>query len=274
MRIPTILMIAGLGAAMAAAQTPTTQASASAASKATATANSNGSALAVGTRMDAELKSKLDTKNAKVGDSVTAVTTSAVKEHGTTVLPKGTTLHGHVTEVTKAESSKSPSRIGVLFDQATTKQGQVIPLRAGIVSVVTATAAGAADAGTGMDDMPMPQAMPAGGGMSGGGVADGVAGGVGRTVDSAGAVVGGTADGMGRATLGDQPVPAAVTQNSGELAAMARASNGVPISISTPDASVAGSTSQQSAVGSVLSSPRGDLEISSGTRVALQVMRR
>src|SRR5690348_9167839 len=109
--------------------------------------------LASGTKVNAKLKSKLDTRHAQVGDKVTAVTTSDVKEHGVKVLPKGSTLTGHVTEVTRAESSKSPSRIGVLFDQAVTQRGQVVPLRAGIASVLTSSS-------TAMAGPDMPATMP------------------------------------------------------------------------------------------------------------------
>ncbi|MGH9393814.1 MAG: hypothetical protein ACRD1E_06555, partial [Terriglobales bacterium] len=43
--------------------------------------------VAAGTKVDAQLKTKLDTQHAKVGDKVSAVTTAAIKENGQTVLP-------------------------------------------------------------------------------------------------------------------------------------------------------------------------------------------
>src|SRR5487761_1728439 len=55
-------------------------------------ANTSGATLNSQTRIQAKLKSKLDTRHARVGQQVQAVTTAQVKSHGRVVLPKGTRL--------------------------------------------------------------------------------------------------------------------------------------------------------------------------------------
>lgn len=224
--------------------------------------------LQAGTRIHAELKSKLDTQHAKVGDQVTAVTTSDVKEGGVKILPKGAKLTGHVTEVVAAESKKSPSHISVLFDQAVTKKGERIALRAGIVSVFTPRPNPAMNPG--MSDMPgmampSPQPMPQEGG------AGPALGNVARAADAVDEPINAASSAGNHAmTLGDQPVPAIVTESNGEIASMARASNGSPIQVVMPSASA--QANGQARMGSEISTPRGNLKLDSGTEIELQVM--
>jgi len=220
--------------------------------------------LANGTRINAQLKSAIDSQHARVGDKVTAVTTAAVKSHGKTELPKGTTLTGRITEVTAAQGGGSASRIGVLFDQAVTQQGRAVPLRAGIVSVLGARGAAAANGmpamAGGMDAMAgamaMPAPMPAGGGMRAGA-------GLGGVVGGAAAGVGAGLGAVASAPLGMPAMPVANGR------AIARDSNGAALRILPPLPASAG---QRSALGSELSTPRGNLKLNSGTRVQLQVM--
>ncbi|HXE31867.1 MAG TPA: hypothetical protein VN515_08720 [Terriglobales bacterium] len=249
MRLATVIGLLSLGAGLAVAQ-----GAAPAAAPAT---------LSAGTRVQAELKTKLDSKHAHVGDTVKAVTTADVKQNGVKILPKGSTLTGHVTEVTAAESGKSPSHIGVLFDQAVTKQGQPVALHAGIRQVLIASAPPMDMGGPAMEPMPMPPAQPDSGGnprmggMDVGGVAGGAVAGVTSPV-MRGSAAGGIDGAAGAGPLGA----------GGAVASAARASNGAPLSIRLPEVS-AGEAAQ---AGSVISTPHGDVEINSGTRVELQVM--
>ncbi|HXR98372.1 MAG TPA: hypothetical protein VN709_11080 [Terriglobales bacterium] len=269
-----------LSAGLTLAQTQTT-----ASGRAAADAAAQGTqSLQAGTKMNAELKSKLDTKNAHVGDSVTAVTTSAVKEHGTTVLPKGSVLHGHVTEVQSAADSHSAARLGVLFDQATTKKGETIPMHAGIASIFSSSAA-AGNISDGMSDggMMQPMAMPVGGGARAGG--GGLLGGGGAALTGAvGGIVSGAGAGVNTAANTMGHIGAAGAQ--GQTASMARASNGVPVQILLPPASAAGAASGsgaasvagiggasgQASSGSVLASSQGNMQLNSGTRMSIEVV--
>ena len=194
-----------------------------------------------GTQVNAELKTKLDTQHAKVGDPVIAVTTEAVKAHRVILLPKGATLSGRITEVVAAESGKSPSHLAVLFDRAVSKQGVAIPLRAAIAKVIMPNDSAMDMGSDDMMPMPSPQPMPNGD----------------MGADN-------SSSNHQTATLGDEPVPPIVT--AAAPAAIARGSNGKPIRVQLPG-------SEQSAQnGSVLSTPQGDLKLNSGTRVVLLIL--
>ena len=227
--------------------------------------------LQAGSRLNAELKSKLDTKHAKVGDRVSAVTTSDFKQNGIKVLPKGSTLTGHVTEVTRAKNGSSPSRIGVLFDHAITKRGQPVALHAGIASVLqsgfgAAGMHGGANGMGGMDAMSGMGAMPAPA-MGGGGGLGGAVGGLGATAGAAGGAVLGAAGAGGQVLAsGAGQVPGAAGRLGGTAVL---ASNGAPLQIQMPVANSAAGESSSS-LGSVLSTRHGNLQLDNGTRVVLQ----
>lgn len=218
MRAVRLILVIALGAGMAFAQSQ--------------------AKLAAGTKVNAKLQSSLNAQHAKVGDRVTAVTTSAVKEHGKVVLPKGTRLNGRVTSVLAARDEHSPSRIGVLFDQATTAKGETMPVNLAVVSVTRAAANAAA--------MPMPAApmpemappMPMAGGAAGGGLN-----------------LGGAVGGFGAAA-------------GGALGAAANARTmPMPMAMPMPRISVGGGAA--AGAGSTLSVPQGNLILHSGTQVKL-----
>jgi hypothetical protein len=90
-----------------------------------------------GIRVNAELIKRIDSKKAKVGETVEAKTTSAVKLPDGTELPKGTKLLGKVTDVKARSNSDNTSHIAFKLDQALMKDGHEVPLR---VMVMSATA--------------------------------------------------------------------------------------------------------------------------------------
>jgi hypothetical protein len=178
-------------------------ASGAAASSAAAQTKPANAALASGSTFNAALNAPVDSKKCKPGDQVTAHTTEATKSEGKTVMPKGTKLVGHVTQASARANGESDSSLGMVFDKAILKNGQEIPLNAGIQALAsgqsTASAAepdldvigsgGAGAAGSG---------MAGGGGRSGGGVLGGVgstAGAAVGTVTNTAANVGSTAGG-------------------------------------------------------------------------------
>lgn len=213
-RLLAPLLLAAVAAAQAAAPAPTT------------------TSLPSGTRVNAELKTKLDTQHAKVGDHVVAVSTAAVKAGRTVLLPKGATFTGQVVAVVAAESRKSPSRISILFDQATSKQGGPISLRAAIAALAPSDSPNlSADPGMGM---PSPRSMP-----------------------SSDTGTSGTSP-MQRGSLGDQPVPPVVTAS-------------VPAGGGNANGGVVRIQLAPQAAGSTLSAPEGNLKLDSGTRIVLLV---
>src|SRR5258708_6124034 len=61
-------------------------------------AGKNSADIANGTTMNATLSHPVDAKKNKPGDEVTAKTTDAVRSDGRVIIPKGSTLKGHVTQ--------------------------------------------------------------------------------------------------------------------------------------------------------------------------------
>jgi hypothetical protein len=245
-------------------------------------------AVASGTRIQAVLQSRLDTRHAKVGDRVTGKTTAAVKQGGKVVVPKGSRLLGRVTEVTPAANSKSRASLGVLFDQAVTPKGQRIPLHAAITGL---TAAGAMAQGGGFgaeggnDMVGAPMAAGGGGGLLGGGVAGGVGGALGGGLNgaaggglngAAGGAVGAVGPVMGDAAAGVGAMGGGTLAGAGGVATggMLRASNGALFRIAPAAgqaAPAAGASGAGSAgFGSLLTSQGGNLRLDSGSRMQLE----
>lgn len=247
-----------------AAQTASGQAAAAA--RGAAQANTAPAALAVGTRMNAQLKSTIDARKAHVGDRVTAVVTGNVKQEGRVVIPKGSKLLGHVTAVSAAGHGHAGSSVGILFDQAVTKKGQHIPLAAGISGVwrtagmIDDSAAMGPPMGAGM-----PSGMPSGGMAAGGGARGGVLGGVAAPVGAAAQGTVGAVGDVGAAASGAGARGGLLANMQGGLTG----SNGVPMSIEMPsmDSMASGAAASQ---GSVLVAPHGDVKLNSGSRVQLE----
>jgi hypothetical protein len=117
--------------------------------------------LANGSSIEASLSKTLDTKKAKKGDPVDARITEDTKEqNGTTVIPKGSKLEGHVTQASSREKGDSYSTLGIVFDKAVLKDGQEVPLNVSLQAIALSQDAATMPAGGGgMSGM-----SPAGGG--------------------------------------------------------------------------------------------------------------
>src|ERR1700736_1608105 len=97
--------------------------------------DASGPSAAGATTMSAALTKKLTSKNAKVGDSVSAKTLSEARLSNGTRLPKGTKLLGHVTEVQAKGGAHHDGHLAFLFDRAVLRDGQEIPIHAGLQSI-------------------------------------------------------------------------------------------------------------------------------------------
>jgi hypothetical protein len=97
----------------------------------------SASSAVAGIRVNAELTKRIDTKKARVGETVEARTTGAVKLPDGTELPKGTKLAGKVTDVKARSNTDKTSHIAFNLDQALMKDGHEVPLQ---VMVMAATA--------------------------------------------------------------------------------------------------------------------------------------
>ena len=121
-----------------------TSGNASASTSASAQNGQANAALASGTAFNAALSSPIDSKKCKPGDPVNAHSTEAVKSEGKMVIPKGSKLVGHVTQASARANGESESSLGVVFDKAILKNGQEIPLNAGIQALASAQSSASA----------------------------------------------------------------------------------------------------------------------------------
>lgn len=190
--------------------------------------------IAAGTNLEAQLQSIVDVKKSKVGDEVVLKTTQAIKQNGEVIVPKGSKLIGHITEVKQKTKDNATSRIGMVFDRLQGKDLDV-PINASIVSVVTAQVNAAAGDLFATDLSGSSQTSASSGGRSSGG--GGLLGGVGSTV---GGVVNTTTSTVGQvAGTATNTVGSTVGQTTGTLG---RTVNGLQISQSASGSASSSST--------------------------------
>ena len=103
------------------------------------TANSPQASNPVLRPVQGELESKLDTKNAKAGDSVVVKTTEKATTADGIEIPKGSKILGHVTDVEAKGKSSENSRVTIQFDQAELKGGQNLSIKSVLQSVAPAS---------------------------------------------------------------------------------------------------------------------------------------
>lgn len=258
---PALLSFGLLAATNGFAQTAT--ASGNAAANASATASS-ASAQSM-TNVDATLRNSVDSKHAKAGDAVTAVTRSNSTLANGTKLPKGTQLMGHVTDATQYSKGAGSGAVSMVFDQARMKNGTTMPIHAvlrGITPPPSADFSGSGDA-----DMMTPVGYAGGSGSGGGSVRP--AGGSGGLLGGAGSAASGltrtTASTAGNTlngatnTVGNVASSTARTTGNA-FGAVGSTVNGVSLS---PSASGSGS-------GTLTSSGR-DMHLQSGATLTFDV---
>lgn len=85
-----------------------------------------------------ELEKKLDTKNAKAGDPVVVKTTENATTADGVMIPKGSRIIGHVTDVQPHDKTNANARLTLQFDQAQLKGGQTLPIKTVLQSVAPA----------------------------------------------------------------------------------------------------------------------------------------
>jgi hypothetical protein len=125
-----------------------------------------------------------------------------VKADGKTVIPKGTKLVGHVTQASARGKGEAESSLGVVFDKAILKNGQEVPVNAGIQALAAAQTS-AAVPGSDIDAVGGAGGSAGGYGAAGGrgalggvgATAGGAVGGVTNTAANVGGVAGSTAGG-------------------------------------------------------------------------------
>jgi hypothetical protein len=139
------------------------------------------------TAVQVEMAGKVDTKNAVVGQEVSAKTLAEARLADGTVLPRGTRLVGYVTQVRAGGPELGAGILTLTFDRAELKPGQSVPVRCVIRAVAPNASA------TNLDMMAAPPTTMSTSGSSvnrtgRGGVAGGMPG---TTVPTMGGGVGG-----------------------------------------------------------------------------------
>jgi hypothetical protein len=213
------------------------------------------SQLQAGSTLQAELVKPIDAGKGKVGDEVVAKTTHDVKSEGHVVIPKGSKLVGHVTEVKAHSKQQATSELGIAFDHAILKNGTEMPLALGIQAIGRSQADSAA-----MTDDTM--ATPSAGAMGssgasasgGGGVLGGARSTAGTVVNTAGSTAGAAVNSAG----------AAGGAVSGSLSSSSQGVVGLPGVSLSRQTSTSGNTS-------VISSQGSNVHLDSGTEMILRV---
>ncbi|KAA6458710.1 hypothetical protein DYQ86_19370 [Acidobacteria bacterium AB60] len=117
-----------------------------------------------------ELVSKIDTKSAKNGDSVVVKTTEKATIGNGVVIPKGSKITGHITDVQAHDGTNQNSKVAIQFDQAEIKGGQTMPIKSVLQAVEPATGSDASQSSP-FNTGSAPSAPPSGGASASAGAA-------------------------------------------------------------------------------------------------------
>lgn len=98
-----------------------------------------------GSSIHATLVKPVDARKNKPGDQVVAKTTEDVKSEGKVMIPRGSKIVGHVTEVSARENGRAESTLGVVFDHAVLKDGSRMPLSLAVQAVGSGAATARAE---------------------------------------------------------------------------------------------------------------------------------
>ena len=233
-------------------QTPQTSQAPSAHPSATQAQAASGLRIAPGSVIPVQLTKTIDAKKAKPGDEVVAKVTMDMKTNsGEVVVPKDTKVVGHVTEAQARNKEQKESQVGIAFDHAVLKNGDVnLPMS---IQAVIAPPSNNANSGGGGD-----QGAPAGGG--------------GTATSSMGGGRSGSTGSAGQ-TQASSPAPNSVpttgsdTQQQGNARPPINGNTQGVVGISNLKLEAGQNTTQ----GSVLSSEKNNVKVESGTMLLLKV---
>ncbi len=241
----------------------TAKANANANAKAGANANaqSPGITLDSGSEISAEMTSALDLKKAKPGDSFKMKTSKPVKSQGKEIISKGSTITGHVQQVTTVDKTTQAT---LVFDQLLDKKTQATSSLSAVVTAiakpVTATAMAQEDTMTTATPNISTRSQPRSSQQQGSQQSGGLLGGVTQTV---GGVTQGVTQTVGGAT---QPVIGA----TGELGSTVNSTTGATLGTAGGLIQITNDTATSAASGSTLTMANKNAKLESGTQFLLQ----
>ena len=88
-----------------------------------------------GTIIPAELTKGLDVKKVKAGDKIEAKTSVDLLSDGEVIIPKGSRISGHISDVKARSKDSKDSMVGIVFDQLSTKDGGELAIQAAIQAI-------------------------------------------------------------------------------------------------------------------------------------------
>ena len=207
--------------------------------------------IAPGSVIPVQLTKTIDAKKAKAGDEVVAKVTMDLKTNsGEVVVPKDTKVTGHVTEAQARSKDQKESQVGIAFDHATLKSGDMalpMSIQAVIAPPTNNENSGGGDQGT-----------PAGGG--------------GAATSSTGAGRTGAMGGAGQSqpsTPAPNAVPTTGTDAQQQAGARPPINGNTQGVVGISDLKL--EAGQNATQGSVLTSEKNNVKVESGTMLLLRV---
>ncbi len=216
------------------------------------------SQLKSGSSIHATLQKPVDARKNKPGDQVVAKTSEDVKSEGKVIIPRGSRIVGHVTEVKAREKGQAGSAVGIVFDHAVLKDGSHMPLSLAVQAVGSgATAAQAED-----------DSLMASGNTAPTGSVNGAASSMSRTGGGVVGGVGSTAGGLVHtaSSVGGASVNTATGAGAGASSSLNSNSQGV---VGLRGLSLASSASGSNS--GTFTSQNSDVHLDSGTQMILRV---
>jgi len=240
----------------------TTKANAHANANAGANANAQSSSITLdsGSEINAEMTSALDLKKAKPGDSFKMKTTKPVKSQGKEIVSKGSTITGHIQQVTTVDKTTQAT---LVFDQLQDKKTQATSSLSAVVTAIakpaSATAMAQEDTMTtvtpNISTRSQPRSSQQGSQQNGG-----LLGGVTQTV-------GGVTQGVTQTVSGvTQPVIGA----TGQLGSTVNSTSGATIGAAGGLIQITNDTATSATSGSTLTMANKNAKLESGTQFLLQ----
>lgn len=206
-----------------------------------------------GTLVPAELQKTVDAHKVKSGDKVEAVVPADLQaKSGEVIVPKGTKIMGHITEVKQKSKQDPGSTLGIVFEKLAMKDGKELPFDAEIQAVRKNASQSAFAAPSNGSSGSEGSGTPAGGG--------------------AGSRTGNT--GGGGAAAGGSSYPGGASAGSSDNPGASQASSSAPPQLTADSKGPIGFedlSMQQAADGTTLSSQKQNVKLESGTQMILRV---
>lgn len=188
------------------------------------------------TNIEAQLQSMVDVRKSQVGDEIVLKTTKSVKQNGETVIPKGSSLIGRITEVQQKSKDNGGSKIGMVFGRLEGKS-LATPIMASIVSITNARAANSVGDVFASDISGSSSSSTRASSGGGGGLLGGVGNTVGGVVNTATQTVGAATNTVGQ-TVGTATGTAGQTINGLQISQSASGSANGSTTLSSRDKNI------------------------------------